>query len=280
MITFSKIGYAGRLGNQMFQYASLCGIAKQKGCDWGIPYSNSKEWKNVCGCESKLFLNEIFEITAKDSSNMKMSNIVKWDDLSYNKSFVDYIENDMDIHGYLQSEKYFIDNTTLIRKEFVFKNKTKTEQAKEEYSKLGFNKIAIHIRRGDYTTSHSMENLVVGEYHKKAVDFIERQTKENGLLVIFSDDIDWCKKEMPNIFPNNRIIFDEPPKTNSDYFNNQEESLIKMTLCDHFVIANSSYSWWGAWLSYSSSKIITAPRKWFVGIKNAEDMYGEGWVIL
>ena len=106
------------------------------------------------------------------------------------------------------------------------------------------------------------------EYYRSAVDLIGKEK----LFFIFSDDINWCKNNFD--FIENKFFIEN----NKDY-----EDLILMSLCSHNIIANSSFSWWGAWLNSNPNKIIISPKKWFgnkYNFHNTKDLYNEKWIKL
>ena len=130
------------------------------------------------------------------------------------------------------------------------------------------NTCSIHVRRGDYLNSpnhHPTQNM---NYYMRAI----KEMPKDSVFLIFSDDIKWCKENFPNL--PEKFIFVEG---NKDY-----EDLHLMTHCKNNIIANSTFSWWGAWLNSNSDKIVVAPKKWFgPALKNndTKDLYCEGWII-
>ena len=122
----------------------------------------------------------------------------------------------------------------------------------------------MHIRRTDYTTSNGYHPVQTVEYYKKALEIIGEYDK----LFIFSDDIEWCRNNLK--FDN--MIFIEG--------NTDIEDLYLISLCKHNIIANSSFSWWGAWLNKNPNKKVIAPSKWFGDMANLNesDIVPEGWI--
>ena len=125
------------------------------------------------------------------------------------------------------------------------------EKIKSEVNKYShlFNNICLHVRRGDYVKLYSELHLPqTMDYYDEALSYLPKNMK----VLIFSDDIEWCKKN----FIGDRFIFIDEV----DYI-----SIYIMSKMKHFIIANSSFSWWGAWLSDQDDKIVISPKKWFGG---------------
>jgi hypothetical protein len=165
------------------------------------------------------------------------------------------------IDGYFQSYIHLIEHEKEIIKEFTFKqhilNKCKFKLNKH------INPVSIHVRRGDYV-NHPNYWVVTPEYIQDALN--QFADKEYTFLV-FSDDIEWCKQ----VFPKG-VVFIEG--------NNQFEDLCMMSLCDHNIIANSSYSWWAAFLNQNPNKKIIAPKNWFTNEKNIFNLYLKEWILI
>jgi len=162
---------------------------------------------------------------------------------------------DLMLRGYFQSEKYFKDYEEELRKEFTFKSKV-DEVAPQTTS--------IHVRRGDYVTLPNHHPLCTLEYYKKAISMFSDQK-----FLVFSDDLDWCRDNIKGA-----------SVSYSDGLS-PEEDLHRMTMCDNHIIANSSFSWWGAWLSNGEGKVI-APKQWFgpKGPGSSKDLIPNEWILL
>ena len=242
MITFSRLGNYGRLGNQMFQYASIIGIAKKNNFDYCFPLTGTE-------------ISKWFNLTAKDESVRKKQ--VELYKFSFEPKMFQLPDN-LDYCGYFQTEKYFEHCEDFIRKEYSFKeevtevvDKWFTEQ--EEY-------ISIHVRRGDYLDISDVHPIVSLDWYHDAMDHFPDKK-----FLIFSDDPVWCTDN----FKNEKV----------SPFTNVGEDMYAMTKCKGHIIANSSFSWWGAWLG--KNKTI-APKTWFgsSGYKDWQDIYCKEWHIL
>lgn len=259
MFYFKDLGKMGRLGNQMFQYATTFSLNKK---------NNTKFYTPDLNCQ----LYDTFPFLTSTKENILDNNFkyifVPNEDVNfiYDKRFSNLPTKTI-LKGYFQSEFYFKDYTRLIRKEFSFSREV--EIYCKNFLKKYFNEniCSIHFRRGDYLNLSDFHTNLDLEYYKKAIEIIQKENKDT-IFIVFSDDYDWCKRNLPDDF----IIFDS--------FGYQYD-LCAMTMCNSHIIANSSFSWWGAWLSKNSKKII-APSKWFgpKGPKNWETIYCKNWTVI
>ena len=262
MITFNKIGHYGRFGNQMFQYATLYSIAKTKKLKFGVPYSNRSDDDYMDFCLKDCFPN----LTAEDSSNIENIHKAKEKKFEYNAGIFGIPDN-TDICGYFQSEKYFLNYRNDLLKEFDFEEKIKLKAGDIRCLTSG-EAISIHIRLGDYVNQQQNHPVCSIDYYDQAL----KQVPEDKLIFVFSDDNENAYKLFSKL--NKKIVF---PETNNKYID-----MCLMTFCDYHIIANSSFSWWGAWLS--ESKKVIAPSVWFGSgpnmPKNWSDIYCKNWVII
>ena len=140
------------------------------------------------------------------------------------------------------------------------------EEIQNKYGEvLNQNTCSIHVRRGDYLNLSEHHPLCDIEYYKDAMEHMPNDT----VYLVFSDDISWCKE---NFLGDNYIFIED----NSDIFD-----LYLMSLCHNNIIANSSYSWWGAWLNNNKNKIVVSPKMWFgpakVGL-DTKDVHCKNWI--
>lgn len=174
--------------------------------------------------------------------------------------------------GYWQSELYFKEEESKIRQVYSFpelkdlKNKKVLSMIEKKES------VSIHIRRGDYLNVPELNGLAPIEYYKRAITYI-RERVENPIFLIFSNDIEWCKQNF-NFLENQVIYVDWNIKENS------YKDMQLMSLCQHNIIPNSSFSWWGAWLNKNPKKIVIGPEKWFTDNSglNYEDIIPKSWI--
>ena len=261
MISFNNIGHMGRFGNQMFQFASTVGIARKLGFDPVFPaerFNENMDPNGYSGCKLMECFN-ISESLIKQSSEIQINYIYHENLFTYNQE-TSYLPDMTGISGYFQTDKYFKFIESEIKEIFLFKKEIIEEANKYIEIKNG---ISIHVRRGDYLDSPNHHPAQSIEYYKNAIS----QFDENSKFYIFSDDTEWCKQNL--IIKNSKII-----ESNNPYVD-----MYLMSLCEGHIIANSSFSWWGAWLAKNSKKVI-APAIWFGSEikKDTSDIYCKNWI--
>lgn len=178
------------------------------------------------------------------------------------------------LEGYWQSEKYFKDIEHIIRKDFIFKSDLDSESKKMAEKITSSNSICINIRRGDFAKdpiTNKFHGVCDLDYFLKSIDHIAERTN-NPHFFIFSDDIEWCEKNLKISYPNTIVPHIYAGKKFENY-------LKLMSICKHFIIPNSTFAWWGAWLNRNPEKIVVAPRKWFNDPSiNTDDLIPEIWI--
>jgi len=253
MISFNNLGNLGRLANQMFQYASLKGIAKNRGYSFLIPPREVFGKVDVNVKNSDLILYDVFELERKNQLGVYQQPTIQERVHHFDQELFETCPDNVDLFGYFQTEKYFKHIEDEIRSDFTFKE----DLLKLCKSFITEDTISLHIRRGDYVhnPNHPVQSM---SYYEQALAELPELP-----VIIFSDDSEWCKEQ--ELFSDDRFIVAEGNSTDCD--------LCLMSLCKYHIIANSSYSWWGAWLA--NSKKVIAPKNWFGGDcanKSAEDM--------
>jgi hypothetical protein len=177
------------------------------------------------------------------------------------------------LDGYWQSEKYFIDVQDVIRQEFTVRNELSFECKAIAALITSTNSVSLHVRRADYVSdseTHQTHGVCNLEYYKKCIDLVKTRVS-NPYFFVFSDDISWCKENLHFDVP---TTFVTHGGAKGDY-----EDFRLMSLCKHNVIANSSFSWWAAWLNTNPDKMILAPRKWLNDSKyNTQDVIPDRWI--
>lgn len=307
MITTKLIG---GLGNQMFQYAIGRNLAKKNNTKVYMDLSGYKNQNP--GDTPRDYALGIFNVQENfaDEKDVKKYQINKYQKkfkkifgadnghvleigLQFKPEILESKDNSY-LEGYWQSEKYFVDSADIIRQDFSLKNPLPENVEVLEKNISATNSVSIHIRRGDYITNknaqahHGSCDL---DYYKKAIGIIKDKVNgvtrqgesrservspgvEGGLITsephffVFSDDIDWCKEN----FKLDNITFVSDDKI-KDY-----EEMYLMSKCKHNIVANSSFSWWGAWLNTNLDKIVIAPQKWLNNPKeNTQDICPDSW---
>ena len=283
MIGFNGIGTIGRFGNQMFQYAALKGIAANRGFDYTIPPVNSEIQIDNYG------LLEAFELSTNNNVGwIESKNVLQERQFHFDEEFFNGCPDDVNIHGFFQTEKYFKHIEDDIRRDFTFKSEW-LEPCMDFREQMGGEVIFLHVRRGDpgLADKRGFKWAYVNLAHQHPVqplEYYERALAEfddNLPVVVFSDSIDWVK-EQP-FFQGDRFMFSEPEDKHSDGALVPYLDMCLMSLCDHAIIANSSMSWWGAWLIKNKNKKVIAPSMWFgsdYADKDTSDLYCEGWKVI
>ena len=263
MIGFNYLGKLGQLGNQMFQYAATMSAAHSIGTSFCVPNHN-EIFDDGIGNKLRIELYEAFDIKPERVGYIPTNNNYQEQDFSFDDSLFK-LEGDWNLIGYFQSEKYFSHISDKVRKEFTF-----SEWIREDCDPIAVqfdNPVALHIRRGDYLINSANHHNLSMKYYEKALEEFDSDRQ----VIVFSDDPDWCMEQ--ELFSDDR--FEVAQDIGSHH------TLYLMTQCNDFIIANSTFSWWGAWLA-NRGKVV-APATWF-GPNNAhksiKDLYPEHWTIL
>ncbi len=199
--------------------------------------------------------------------------IIKEQSFAFNQN-VFLMGSNIFLWGYWQSEKYFEDIRDEIFAMFEFKTPL-TGIAKDIATKIqSTNSVALHVRRGDYVTAPNTRKLMGDtdiQYYERAVAYITKRI-ESPRFFIISNDATWCKENIKIPFP--VTYLDDTSAGPKDIYHMQ-----LMSLCKHNIIANSSFSWWAAWLNRNPEKIVIAPKQWMAGtLANEEDFVPSVWV--
>lgn len=292
------VNLIGGLGNQMFQYA--CGYAL--GRNSGLTVKVATDMLAGHTRHNGLELNQVFPTSAavascRDLQNLlgrwrAQPNIRRWlghdaltllrerhfiveQHFGYNNELQDLVQRGGYLQGYWQSERYFKRYADVLRKEFTFKdvptgrNAELARQIQQDIS------VGLHIRRGDYAScpkTLAYHGLCEPEYYFKAIEFIRGHIRDFRLFA-FSDDPQWVAETFKSYYPEMVVVDNNP-----GYQSHNDMHL--MSLCDHQIIANSSFGWWGAWLNPNTNKIVIAPRQWFANGPNTTDLIPENWIRL
>ena len=231
MIGFTA-GYYGFLGNQMFQYAAVRALAHRRGVRCAFPRNNPD-------------LHETFML---DAAAVALGGPVSYKERSFtfDPAVLD-LPNGVVLAGYFQSEKYFADCADLIRREFTFRGLHTAPPPKGT--------VSVHVRRGDYCKLRDHHPPLTLDYYREAMSRWPRGTP----FMVFSDDPEWCDYHFDD-WPNVRVMEKRSAAADMDL----------MSRCSGgHIIANSSFSWWGAWLRETPGKLVVAPCPylWFGNAK-------------
>lgn len=288
----------GGLGNQMFQYA--CGRALAFKCQSTLVLDLSYLKKNIGtqGTTKRSFELEVFRVNINEAGvedlkrlkpiiyrainvfafklgfkGIQISKYFIENKFSYNTN-IKNVGKDCFLSGYWQSPKYFDSIESLIRDEFTFHKQLDNKNLEIVSMIEKANSVSLHIRRTDFqnTISNNTHGICSLDYYDKAVKFISTKFTDPHFFV-FSDDINWAKENLKLPY---QLTFISGNNGDKSYIDMQ-----LMSVCKHNIIANSSFSWWGAWLNSNASKIVIAPKNWFSNeILNAQtnDLIPEEWI--
>jgi hypothetical protein len=283
----------GGLGNQMFQYAAGRALSLARGDSLYLDVSDFAGY----GLHQGFELQRVFDCPANIASEADVRSILGWQFPSVVRrvvarpslamvrragyviepyfhywSEINNVPRECYLAGYWQSEKYFRDVATVIRADFSFKCPPANRNA-ELAKQIGqVNAVSLHVRRGDYVKNpktNATHGLCSLDYYRSAIDHIcERVERPN--FYVFSDDIAWVKDNLILNSPSQYIDHNQGAESYND--------MRLMSACRHHIIANSSFSWWGAWLNSSLEKIVIAPQNWFSKNKNISDLIPPEWI--
>ena len=273
----------GGLGNQLFQYAVGRAVALHHKSPLKLDltifktYDLHKYLLDHFAIQADMATeNEISELKGGNNllfSALRKARVVKRKSYFKEKrsSYFDasvFKNNFVYLDGYWQNELYFSAIRELLLVELsphcskIDSSCSYLESIKEN------NSVSLHVRRGDYLNLKNINVLDVG-YYKKAVEYV-RKIVEKPTFFIFSDDLEWCKKSLG--FLDDCIYV--------DYTQTEIEDLKLMSFCRHNIIANSSFSWWGAWLNKNPNKTVIAPKGWLINDPGSSNVILSDWVKL
>jgi len=291
------ISVTGGLGNQMFIYAFYLNIRKRgQKATLFVPYRDDSKKYGKNGYE----LEKIFQL--KDKKNFYTCIIVRLvtiyanllrifpakfkskfyqligiytvsvpENFIYYPEIFDFRHKHELYKGTWQSELYFKEAINEVKKFFVFKIELLSQETKEVAEQIkNSNSISIHIRRGDYLNpqySNGFSEICTPDYYRKAIEYINDRIK-NPVFYIFTDEKEWVNQN----FKIKNAVYVQHNKDKDSW-----QDLYLMSLCQHNIIANSSFSWWGAWLNNNPEKIVIAPRKWWKQF-DYDDVVPSNWI--
>jgi hypothetical protein len=273
----------GRTGNNLFQYATGRALAEKHGVSLVMDGSwfNAMGWRSVCKLEElPIKARLIRDPTPASRLLRKLSGKHRWelaglplyreksDDVSFDPDVLN-LPRDCALFGYFQSWRYFAGIEHLLRDEIRLDSRMLDRESAEWAKQLTDScSVAIHIRRTDYIGNPNTD--ICGEnYYRKAIARI-RGSISNPAFFVFSDDPEWCRKTFAE--SDFRVVNCAASRT--DPLNDMH----LMSLAQHHIIANSSYSWWAAWIGKKENQRVLAPDPWLVGIRSPmEDRFLEGW---
>jgi len=285
----------GGLGNQMFQYAAGRALSLRLNEPQFFDLSAFSNYQLHDGFE----LAGVFQCNIQAATEEQIRDVLGWRSFQsirlwllkaplkhfrgrcfvtephfyYWPGFND-IQDSCYLFGYWQSEKYFKPVADGIRQDFKFQCPLDGRNFKLSQQITELNSVSLHVRRGDYVSDEKTKNthgVCSLEYYKDAIAYIAERIP-SPCFFIFSDDIDWCREHLNLSFP---CTFIDHNKGDESYRDMQ-----LMSLCQHHIIANSSFGWWGAWLNPREDKVVIAPKQWFANDLCAKDVIPAEWITL
>ena len=284
----------GGLGNQLFQYAAARRLAYTHNVPLKLDISGFHIYKlhsyslhhfNII--EDFVDVSDIADFVPVKNMAVKIANrLMQMGTPYYRQNVIKerYFHFDPNIllagrhvclEGYWQSEKYFKDIEDIIRNEFTIKDRSDALNTQIACEISARDSVAMHIRRGDYTSDantnkvHGVSSML---YYRQAIQLVSSRINKLHLY-IFTDDPAWAKQEIRFDCPTTLLTHNNADKNYED--------LRLMSLCKHNILANSTFSWWGAWLNRNPAKIVIAPKKWFNDkSRNTDDLIPDGWLRL
>ena len=280
-IGMNNLGKNGRMGNQMFQYAALVGIAKQCGFDFRIPdhskasYFNRKvganiitEYHELQHCFEMLHCGDRYGLIDGDEIELHESH-------EFCEELFKECPNHVTLNGYFQSEKYFKNAEKLVRLDFRFKEHIIKEVEKHYSEYLKDKPVSILVRDFnpdyDYPNCENNHINIPSEFYEKSIDILGR----DRTYIICSNNIEQTKKQ--KVFQGDNFILNQivPDDIYKGHFD-----LCLMSMCQDFIISNSTFAWWGAWLGKGEGKRVLIPTPWYgPGLSHisTDDLYPDEW---
>lgn len=260
----------GGLGNQMFQYAFAKSL-QQKGFDVQIDITKFKTYKLHGGYHLDKYN---IDLETADNFSVFLAKIgiiksIKEKGSLFNKNLLN-VKGKKYMKGYFQSEKYFKEIREILLEQF--QKSGKNDDSTEFFSKQireTMPNCSLHVRRGDYVNNsknHTIHGVCDLDYYKRALQLVLSKEKQTTFF-IFSDDILWAKENLKI----EKAIF-------VDHKCTPHEDIYLMSLCKNNITANSSFSWWGAWLNKNKEKIVISPKQWYVSKKT--NIICDDWIKL
>lgn len=277
----------GGLGNQMFQYAAGRALALRRGVPFRIDRRTFDSYKtHAFGLNC--FRADLAEAPAEQlpdgAKEIRINRLLRpflggalrvyaEKAFTYDPEVLRLPDRTY-LDGYWQSEKYFADCADAVRQDFIVRHAPSPENQQWLERIAAADSVSLHVRRGDYVTNASAA-AVHGTcdlgYYQRAVDIVRQVSGRDLVLFVFSDDPDWAAANL-------QLPFEIHLVRNNNAATNYED-LRLMSACRNHVIANSSFSWWGAWLNPSPSKIVVAPQRWFLAKDMVDrDLIPETWL--
>jgi hypothetical protein len=280
----------GGLGNQLFQYALARKLALDKDTDVVLDIDGFEEYKlhkfslqnfafkknfitdreKILFCLNGYGINSFF---SKIRNWLLKPVVINEHQFNYDPQVFRNAKKYTYLNGYWQTDKYFSDIRDVLLKDLIVTRPLEGKNLELATLISTVNAVSVHLRRGDYVSNSEtikIHGICSSLYYQKALQILNEKESDIELFV-FSDDIPWCQENFKPSFKTHYI-----DHNNSD---NNYEDMRLMSLCNHNIIANSSFSWWGAWLNNNPGKTVIAPQTWFqTKDRNYNDVIPDQWI--
>ena len=292
------VNLIGGLGNQMFQYACGFALGRDTGLNVKVATDMFTEYRRHNGAQ----LGRVFRASLSVAGLGDMRRLIgRWrvrprirkclghgalaplrgryfiveQEFGYNERLQELAGQGAYLQGYWQSERYFVKHADALRREFAFRSTPTGRNAELAHEIRNGESVSLHVRRGDYANcpkTRAFHGLCEPDYYLRAIEFLRSQVPGFRLFA-FSDDPLWVAATLQSYHPEMVVVNHNVGK--QSYYD-----MLLMSMCRHHIIANSSFSWWGAWLNPDPNKTVIAPRNWFAGDQNTADLIPENWIRL
>lgn len=281
----------GGLGNQLFQYAGARALSLKRDISFKIDFDDPYKFvkrelnlsafnlevslagkKEINKCKPKYrFEKRLWMLLGKDPANHLYK---EKNDYVYDPDFFSCPDGSY-VSGFWQTEKYFLDIEDTLRKDFSFRRGPSGNNEKWMKQIQSCHSVSVHIRRGDVITvakTNKLYGTITNDYYRNAIQKMIEFNKDS-VFFFFSDDMEWVKENIRTSHPSFYI------DGNDDAHN--YEDLRLMSSCKNHIIANSSFSWWGAWLNPDKQKKVIGPANWMSSRNISEtDHIPASWILL
>ena len=271
----------GGLGNQLFQIFTCISYAMKHNIEFKLPLYNQNQKISVSptGAPRPTYWDSIFSSLSQYivENNELYNNKPMFKEKSFEYNEIPKISEDFILFGYYQSDKYFNDNFNKIYD--LLNIRESRDKVKEKYKYLFDNNetISMHFRLGDYKKLLHAHKIISLKYYESCLKKIIKRNEKLFTVIYFCEDedileitenINYLKSKFKN------LNF-KRGKCKTDW-----EEMLLMSNCNHNIIANSSFSWWGAYLNNNKNKIVCRPKKWFAEKKELKDLCPNNWIVI
>jgi Glycosyl transferase family 11 len=285
----------GGLANQMFEYAMARTVAHRRGTCVGLDFQNLSADLKRC------YSLDAWNVNVTRASNLdhvrlqfarKWRRILKRSGPYYSEPYVceqsfcfdpDALKapGHCSLTGYWQSPKYFEEIEPIIRQEFKLRREPSAETQRTAEAIRASYSVFLHVRRGDYVAevqTNEVHGVCSLEYYQNAAEYIARAVHQPHFFV-FSDEPQWVRENLK--LPFTTTVVDHNPPGDSETSGREHEDMWLMTLCRHAILANSSFSWWGAWLNEEGNRIVIRPKQWALDARfEPQDLLPGSWITM